>query len=121
MRRKESSHSRLFKAIKESFNSKEKIRKKIKLKTNLFFEENSNSLHRKRSEQLLGINNKLDESNYSKDNISFNSNCAQYNMNLSIFQGLKKNAEKNCNLKKNSIDKINIKKKLHHAIFNAII
>ena len=42
-------------------------------------------------------------------------------MNLSIFQGLKKNAEKNCNLKKNSIDKINIKKKLHHAIFNAII
>ena len=78
LRRKESSHSRLFKAIKESFNSKEKIRKKIKLKTNLFFEENSNSLHRKRSEQLLGINNKLDESNYSKDNISFNSNCAQY-------------------------------------------
>ena len=60
LRRKESSHSRLFKAIKASFNSKEKIRKNIKLKTDLFFEEKSNSLHRKRSENLFDINNKLD-------------------------------------------------------------
>jgi len=117
-RRKESSHSRLFKAIKAAFNSKEKIRKRRALKTDTFFDKNNNSLHRKISVQLFDINNKLDESDYSKDDISFNSICAQYNMILSIFQGLDKIVEKNSNQKKNSINKINIYRKRKNGLLS---
>jgi len=112
LRKKESSHSRLFKAIKSAFNSKGKIRKKIKLKSDLFFEKNNNSFHKERSEQILDINNKLDECDYSKNNISFNSNCSQYNMKLSIIQVLDKINEKNYSHQKNSKNKINIKKEI---------
>jgi hypothetical protein len=110
LRRKESPQKRLFKAIKEALNNEEKIRKKIKSKTDLFFEEKNNSHYKKKNEQLLDINNKLDESDYSKENYSFNSRCAQYKMELSNFQDLNKNDEIITKQKKNLVNKINIKK-----------
>ena len=113
LRRKESSRSRLFKSIKASFNSEEKNRNKLKMQKDSFFEESNNSHYKKRSENLLDIKfkNKLDESDYSSlDNISFNSNCAQYNLKLSIFQDRDKTDKNNYNQKNNSINKINIKK-----------
>ena len=120
LRRKESSHSRLFKAIKSAFNSKEKITKRRAFKTILFFEKNNNSFVKKRSVQLLDINNKLDGCDYSKDNISFNSNCSLYNMKLSFYRDLDKTNEKNSNQKKNSINKINIKKGISSNNFQCI-
>ena len=77
-KRKESPHSRLFKAIKSSFNSKEKLRKTIELKTDLSLEGSQNSYHKDKNEELLDINDNLDEFDFNDDNISFNSNYAQY-------------------------------------------
>ena len=109
LRRKESSRSRLLKSIKASFNIEEKNRYKLKIQKDLSPEERNNSYNKKRSEQLLDIKNKLDESDYSSlDNISFNSNYALYNLKLSIFQEEDKTEKKNYNHKKNTINKINI-------------
>jgi len=109
-KRKESPHSRLFKAIKASFNSKEKISKTIEFKTDLFIEGNQNSYHKEKNEELLDINDNLDEFDLNDENISFNSNYAQYNMKLANIQDLGKIDKKNINQKKNLINKINIKK-----------
>ena len=111
-KRKESPHSRLFKAIKASFNNKEKLKNTIELKAGLYYDGNQNSHYRGKSEKLLEINDNLDESDFNNDsdNNSFNSNCAQYNMKLSNIQDLCKVDEKKTNQKNNLINKINIKK-----------
>ena len=116
-KRKESPHSRLYKAIKISFNSKEKQSKTIELITDLSFKGKQNSYNKEKSEELLENNDNLDEFDFNDDNISFNSNYAEYNMKLAYIQDLGKIEKKNTNQKKNLINKINIKKENTSYIF----
>ena len=116
-KRKESPHSRLYKAIKISFNSKEKQSKTIELITDLSFKGKQNSYNKEKSEELLENNDNLDEFDFNDDDISFNSNYAEYNMKLAYIQDLGKIEKKNTNQKKNLINKINIKKENTSYIF----
>ena len=114
-KRKESPHSRLFKALKSSFNSQEKKRKQIELKSGLSFEENQNSHFRGKSEKLHKINDNLDESEFNNDNDNKNDNISLisnfYNVRLDDFQDLGKIDENNTKPKKNFKNKLVILKK----------
>ena len=113
-KRKESPQQRLYRSIKKSFNSKEKIRKAMELKADLSFIKKQNS--KVKSEELLEVSNNLDENDFNDDeNISFNSNYAQFNMNLADIENSCNIDEKNTNQKKNLIKKINTQKQ--HKIY----
>jgi len=121
-KRKASPHSRLFKAIKSSFNSREKRKKTIEIKRDLSFEGNQNSYYRDKSDNLLEISNNFDESEFNiyNDNSSFDSNNAQFNMKLADFQSLGKIEENNSKPKKNILNRININKEDKSIEFQSI-